>query len=123
MLGEAELGLHDLLEHGLSISRVERWQARDHLRAVQRDTKVRYTKRVKSFSAARSLLFLTHLVEQCAEGPPVDGAAVALPPQHLGGDVLGGTAEAVRACTHTHKSDTKYINYATLNFRNDTIGR
>lgn len=41
-----------------------------------------------------------HLVEEDAEGPPVDGLPVALVQQHLGGEVLRGPAQRVRARLH-----------------------
>ena len=31
LVREIELGLHDLLEHGLAVAAVERWQTREHL--------------------------------------------------------------------------------------------
>mmetsp|Transcript_15445 Transcript_15445/g.34065 ORF Transcript_15445/g.34065 Transcript_15445/m.34065 type:complete len:291 (-) Transcript_15445:1126-1998(-) len=64
--GEVELGLHDLLEHGLAVAAVERRQACDHL------------------------------VQQRPQGPPVHRPAVPLSSQHLGRNVLGRAAEAVR---------------------------
>mmetsp|Transcript_81445 Transcript_81445/g.230789 ORF Transcript_81445/g.230789 Transcript_81445/m.230789 type:complete len:389 (+) Transcript_81445:44-1210(+) len=43
-----------------------------------------------------------HLIDEDAEGPPVDGLAVALVQQHLWCDVLGRSTECVRSCPRLH---------------------
>jgi hypothetical protein len=62
---EVQFRPHDLFEHGLSVAAIEGRQTDDHL------------------------------VEQRPERPPVDGSTMTFSSEHLGGNVLRGSAEGV----------------------------